>query len=145
MNRIKRPAVTLGAAALLAVSLTACGGGGASGAPEDASTDDFCSAFEDYGTAFSSVEGEKPTEEEFDEIIDKVDAISEVGTPEDISEGEREGFEIFVDELGDLDYSDVEDAEGSNLVEVSDDDNAKVEEFVTYAGETCSGAGSTEE
>ena len=40
MTRIKRPAAAVGAAALLAFSLTACGG-----APDDASEGDFCDAF----------------------------------------------------------------------------------------------------
>ncbi len=144
MNRCTRPALAAGAAALLAASLTACGGG-ASGAPEDASADDFCGAFEAYGTAFTSIEGDEPTEEEFDAILDEVDAIAEVGTPEDISEDAREGFEIFVDELSALDYGDVEDAGDGNLVEVSDEDNAAVDDFVTYASETCAETGSTEE
>src|SRR5690606_28582327 len=95
MTRLKRPLASAGAATLLALALTACGGG----APSDASVDDYCDAVrnttnqEDF---FKAVE-----DEDWDKLADLIEdqakELEEVGTPDDISDEEREGFEIQLD------------------------------------------------
>ena len=134
MTRIKRPAAAVGAAALLAFSLTACGGGG-SDAPDDASKDEFCGAVGDAFKPLFSLEGE-PSEDQFDEFKDKIDELKDVGTPEDIGDDERDGFEVFVDAVSDADYDDFKD-DSENLPGVSDDDEAKAEKFISYATTEC--------
>ncbi len=131
MTRIKRPAAAAGAAVLLAFSLAACGG-----APDDASADDFCDAFTGVFEPFVNVTGD-PTEEQWEDFQDATDELEDTGTPDDISDGEREGFEIFVEAVGDADYDEVKDADGNEFPGVDDDDTAKVTEFFGYAGETC--------
>lgn len=134
MHSIKRPVAALGAAAVFAISLTACGGG-ASGAPEDASQDDFCKAWTDLGKVDTSG---KLTEEKFDKVMEKIDALGEVGTPKDVSEDERKGFEVFVDEFSDLSYDDVKDSEDDDeLFKVSKEDDKNAEAFTDYAVKTC--------
>lgn len=135
MTRTKRPAAAVGAAVLLAFSLTACGGGGASDAPTDASKDEFCKSFED---AFAVIGEGEPTEDEFDKLQDELDELVEVGTPEEIDGDAREGYEIFVDAVQDLDYDDVKDAgDSDDIPGVDADDEKKVEEFFASYGEQC--------
>ena len=131
MTRIKRPAATAGAAVLLALSLSACGGG----APADASEDEFCDA---WNGVFASFTSEAPTEEEFDEFKDKVDELNEVGTPEDISDEQRDGFEVLVDVYQELEFSDIEELQGADSIPgVSAEEEDQATDFLTYASETC--------
>jgi hypothetical protein len=133
MNRIKRPAAAVGAA-VLAFSLTACGGG----APEDASKDEFC---EGFGNVFEPLinlsADEEPTEDQWEEFQDATGEMEDIGTPEDISEDEREGFEVFIEAVGEADYDDVKDAEDDEFPGVDKEDNDKVTAFFGYATETC--------
>lgn len=135
MIRIKRPAAAVGAAALLALSLTACGGGGSDSAPDNASKDDFCGAVGDAFKPLFSLEGD-PTEDQFKEFQDKVDKLKDVGTPDGISDDQRKGFEIFVDAVHDADYSDFK-SDSQNIPGVSDKDQAKAQDFLGYATSQC--------
>ncbi len=68
------------------------------------------------------------------------DKLEEVGTPENISDDAREGFEVFVEELGDLDEDDVKEYledPSKDIAEVSEDDEKKVDEFTEYAAKEC--------
>ena len=136
MTSLKRPAAAVGAAALLAFSLTACGGGGGgSDAPESASKDDFCKAFADAFTPLANLQGD-PTEDQFNEFKDSVAHLGDVGTPSDISDDNRKGFEVFVDAVNDGSYDDFK-SDSQNLPGVSDDDEAKAEAFFTWASTEC--------
>ena len=139
MTPIKRLAGTGGAAVLLALSLTACGGG-ASDAPDDASAKEFCEAY----NASSDLGEDASAEDQVEEAKDQADKIIDVGTPKDISDDEREGFEIFVDAIKDLDEDDVKkfsdagsEDDFKDALGASDDDFKKVTAFLTYAAETC--------
>lgn len=131
MTRIKRPAAAAGAAVLLAFSLTACGG-----APDDASEGDFCDAFKGVFDSLLSAEGDTPTEDEWEGFQDAVGELEDTGTPEDISDDERNGFEVFVEAVADADYDDVKDESG-DIPGVSDDDQADGELFFAYGTKTC--------
>lgn len=138
MTSLKRPLATLGAGVLLALSLTACGGG----YPTDASSKDFCGAITDIVTTSSDLAGEEPTEGEWKKIQGAYEDLGEVGTPEKISDDEREGFEIVVDVVTDLDYDEAEKEFGDkggedNLPGVSEDENKLVEKFFVYAQKEC--------
>ncbi len=118
--RVKR--IMAGAAtAVLAVSLTACGGG----APTDASSEDFCNVFVGAQDAETGAD-----------VRDFGEELEEVGTPDDISDEAREGFEVFVEAIADVD----EDADANDLADpdLSSDEEKKFEAFISYAGETCS-------
>lgn len=140
MTPLKRPLAAAGAAVLLALSLSACGGG----APTDASEADFCEAVQ--GNAGSAEFGQAFQDEDWDKLADlikeQLEEIEEVGTPEDIPDDAREGFEIQLDQVGDLSADDVEKAftDGEDnpfAVEVSDEEKEKVEAFTAYQVETC--------
>ena len=160
MTRLQRPATALGAAALLALSLTACGGsdddsssgssdstsasstaasgstdtgsgGDVSGAPADASKDDFCSAWNDVFSVLASTD--TPDEAAFGKFQDAVANLGEVGTPADVSADQRKGFEVFVDAIGKASYADVTKSSSDSLPGVSPDEETQVEQFVQWA------------
>lgn len=141
MTSFKRSAAALGAAAVLAFSLTACGGddGGDSGsdsAPADASKSDFCQAFADAFKPFVSLEGD-PTEDQFNDFKDAVKDLADVGTPSDISDDQRTGFEAFVKAVDDGSYDDFKNADGSDIPGVSADDQPKAQDFLSWSGKEC--------
>ncbi len=126
MTPIKRPVAAASASMLLALALSACGGGG-SGAPEDASTEEFCEAYLEIGTL-----------EDGADIKAYADNLGEVGTPEDIGEDERAGFEVFIEAASDVeDDASLEDIEEPD---VSEEENADAEAFIAYASEACVGS-----
>lgn len=144
MTRIKRPAAALAAAVLLALSLTACGGDGDDGsanddegAPTEASEDEFCEVFREAESA-----GEDLEDDDFDGQADLLneyaDKLDEIGTPEDIPDDARHGFEVLVEAFGDVRPDDLEDEDaGKALEEKYEDDREDVEAFFDYYLETC--------
>ena len=138
MTRLTRLAAT--SAGLLVGGLaTACGGG--SGAPADASKDDFCSAQSSLFTDLdlTDPEVELPTEKEMaDAMHSWAEKIEDVGTPENISDEARAGFEETVEAAKGVTEADLTspdlDALGS---EMSEEAQQQVEAFTTYVDETC--------
>ena len=146
MTPIKRYVGAGSAAVLLAFSLSACGG-----APTDASTKDFCEAYNSSADVFGDIDQEASPKEQAEAFADGAkeyaDKLEEVGTPEGISDEAREGFEIQVEELGDLDADDIAKAiEDSDpeLVKVSKDDEEKANAFDEYASKECASEAPTE-
>ena len=148
MTRILRTAVATGAAVLLALSLSACGdddddgGSDASDAPASASKEDFCEAFNAVLGDMSAIETQ-PTEEQWSELQDKVEKLSEVGTPEDISDDNRDGYEVLVKAVTETDYDDSLDFTG-RIPGASESEQAKATSFVQYAATLCVDASPTE-
>ena len=143
MSPIKRYVGAASATVLLAFSLSACGGDSASDAPDDASVDDFCEAY----NATSSTDEDSSDSEKVDEAHDQAEKLIEVGTPDDIDGDAREGFEILVDAVADIDEGDVDNITNAesedafrDAIGASEDDFEKVIAFLTYAGETCAAA-----
>ncbi|WP_377319970.1 hypothetical protein ACFJIY_14020 [Pimelobacter simplex] len=138
----KRPLATAGAAVLLALSLTACGGD----SPSDASVKDYCDAVR--GDTNNEAFAKALEDKDYDKIVDlfkeQAEKVEEVGTPKDISDDAREGFEIQLDAIKDIDGDDVKKAFESNgdsdpfEDKISKDDKKKVEAYTKYESETCS-------
>lgn len=132
MTRIKRPAAAVGAAALLAFSLTACGG-----SPDDASKEDFCEAYSSQSDDSFNTEDPDKAAEALNDYADKLD---EVGTPDDISDDARHGFEVIVDAFGDVDGDDLKDEDAQKALEDKyKDDEDDVNAFFEYATKKCIG------
>ena len=134
MTTLKRRAAAVSAPLLLAVTLTACGGG-ASDAPDDASVEDFCEVFLDQGDADVDPEDNGAL---LDAIQEQADKLADVGTPADFDDEAREGFEIFIDVVSDFDEGDIEDLDSADPGDiVSEDDADKVTAFFTAGGTAC--------
>lgn len=158
MISIKRPALALGAAALMTVSLAACGGSDASGAPKDASKADFCDAWNSGDDAFEGI-GDDDYSGAADAMHKMADKLKDVGTPSDIPSDAREGFEVLVKAADNASASKMESAvkdmkdamangdtssDGPSEEEmtakmfgVSTDDVAKVDAFEKWADGAC--------
>ncbi len=141
-----RTLAAVAASVLLAGTLTACGG-----APTDASKEDFCNDvhnaepdLEGLDENSSNAEIAKQFKEEFDKITERAE---EVGTPEDIPDDAREGFEITLEKAKDLSEDDIEkaieDEKDPFEDDLSDDEKEKTEAYNEWANEYC-GDGSEE-
>ena len=108
---------------LVAGTATACGG---DDAPSDASKEDFCA------TAIDMNGLETPKD-----VKDYAEKLEDVGTPEDMSDGERKGFDLFIETANKLD-DDTTEEDASKLVEdLSEDEQKDFEAFTTYLTKTC--------
>lgn len=143
--------LTLRCAVLVVGAATAaCGDGGGgsgsgSGAPADASEEEFCAA------QSSLVEGllpedltnpEMPSNEDMAQTVkDWAAEIEEVGTPENITDEARAGFEAVVAQAKDIDPADFDMEQLEQLELGGPDASAKVKEqaqaFSDYLTETC--------
>ena len=135
--------VVSGAVLLVGAVASACGGGG-SGSPDDASQKDFCqtqtSLLEDLMPDLSNPE--LPSDEDMAKAVkDWGTKIDEVGTPEDISDDARKGFERVVEMADDIDPADfsiekLEDLEAGGE-EASAEARKQADAFEKYLTETC--------
>lgn len=112
--------------ALVAGFTAACGGD----TPDNASKDEFCDAWKKTAETVMTSEGD------FDKLKGSYEDAFEVGTPEDISDDAREGFEVMEDVLKEADSQE----ELDEMQEPSEDDSKKVEEFTSYLSEKCGDA-----
>jgi len=139
MSTLRR-AAALTAPVVLAFSLTACGGGGGGGgsaadAPTDASQDDFCGVFEDFEGEAEDIDDDD-TDAQADFLQDVAGQLQDTGTPEDMPEDARAGFEVVVDTWSDVNGDDLG---GDDLQElgISNDNAEQATAFITYATQTC--------
>ena len=149
MTRLARPAAVLGAAALLALTLTACGdsdqsagsdsasassaggsGSDAAGAPDDVAKGDFCSA---WNAVFEVLSSTAADEAAFGKFQDAVAHLGDVGTPAGITADQRKGFEVFVASIAGATYDEVTKSSSDNLPGVTADEEKQAEAFVQWA------------
>ena len=125
-------------ALLVGASLSACGGG----APGDASEQEFCDA---QGSLFSDIDlgdaGDLPSDEDLAKAFrDWGKELESVGTPENMSDDARAGFEDLVSDVEDVDAEDFsEEGLQQQLDDLSDETGDKAQAFTEYVNETCSG------
>jgi hypothetical protein len=140
-----RARLTLTSAVLLVGTVTSACGGAGGGAPSDASKDGFCDAAnslmsdlvpDDLSTA------DLPSDKDMAQAVkDWGSRMEEVGTPEDISDDARMGFESVVDQAKEIDASDfsmenLEELEKGGA-DASAEETKQAEAFSTYLTDTC--------
>jgi hypothetical protein len=140
-----RTRLALSSAVLLVGAVTTACGGGGSGAPADASEDEFCDAqsslLEDLLPGDMNTP-EMPSNEDMAQSVKDWGAeIEEVGTPEDIPDAARAGFEAIVEQARDIDAADFDTEKLEELEMGGADASAEVKEqaqaFSDYLTETC--------
>jgi hypothetical protein len=140
-----RARLTLTGAVLLVGAVTSACGGGGGGAPSDASKDGFCEAADSLMTDLvpdDLTAGELPSDKDMAQAVkDWGSRMEEVGTPEDISDDARKGFEQVVDQAEDIDASEfsmdnLEDLEAGGA-DASAEEKKQAEAFGTYLTDTC--------
>lgn len=127
--------LALRAAGLALVAATAVGCGG--GPPDDASTKDFCRNYEDFSKALMEL-GQDAEDAEFVKTLKEAGAkFEETGTPEDATEEERAGYEVFIQLIEDV----KDDASQEDLTklekDLSKDEQEQLDAFTAYVSETC--------
>ncbi len=129
-----------GGVLVLVSVLTACsddgGGQDAADAPDDASMEDFCEAFNGL---VEDVLAEASTDPSamVRAVKDWAADIAEVGTPADMPDDARHGFELFVEHAADLDDdAGLEDLQNLGS-ELSEEDQADGEAFTEWTQENC--------
>ncbi len=145
-SRTRLAAVTL--ALLVGAATSACGGNGGGaveGPPTDASEKAFCqtqsSLLADLMPA-DMADPELPSDEKMAEAVqDWGKEIERVGTPEDISDDARQGFEAVIEQAGEIDASDfsiekLEELEAGGK-DASAEEKKQADAFEKYLTETC--------
>ena len=131
---------------LIGAAASACGGGGTGGgAPTDASEKEFCqtqsSLLEDLMPA-DLTNPELPSDEKMAKAVkDWAKKIEDVGTPEDISDDARKGFEAIVEQANEIDASDFSIEKLEQLEAGGKDASAEAKKqaaaFEKYLTDTC--------
>ncbi len=133
-------ALLAAALVLVAGSAVACGGD-AGGAPTDASKADFCDGYQSLFTdlAAMSEDGDAPSEADSLKAVKSwAKEMEDIGTPEAMSDDAREGFELTLDEVGDLDLDELKDTSLEDLgADITDEEKKQAEAFTTYVTESC--------
>ncbi|MBZ5739328.1 hypothetical protein [Nocardioides mangrovi] len=144
----RRTGLVAAGAVLALGGLTACGGsdggdgGGGSGsdAPADASKDDFCEAFSGLYDAVLSQSTSGETSNAIKAFKDWANDMKDVGTPSDMPDDARQGFEVFIDAALKID----DDASVDDLQNFGDDlpqsDQDAGEAFGDWATQNCPSA-----
>jgi len=131
---MKAAALTI---ASLALVLTGVAGCGDDGPPTDASTADFCADFESFGEDLDALGDDPDAADVLTSFKASADDMLDTGTPEDIPDDAREGWEITMDAIQDLDDdASLEDLEGVDS-DFSESEQKKSDAFDEYLGETC--------
>lgn len=131
-RRLVLPSVAL----LMAATAAACG---SDDAPTNASTEDFC---EGQGSLMADLSADMENVPEPKEIAESIqswaDEVEEIGTPEDMSEEARAGFEATLEQARDIEASDLETDNLDELgEELTGDAKKEAEAFNEYVAETC--------
>jgi len=155
--KLKRALATGAAIVIAAFSLTACGdddnggdgggggngGGDAADAPDNADTKEFCDVFTQMT---EDLDGGGSAEEQADSAHELADKLSEVGTPEGADESQRNGFELYVDFLAEVDADDIKKFEEADqndpdafadTLGLDEEEVADVTSFFTFAATAC--------
>ena len=130
---------------LVGAATSACGGGAGGGAPTDASEKDFCatqtSLLEDL-LPDDMANPQLPSDQEMAKAVkDWGKKIEEVGTPENISDEARKGFERVVEMANDINPEDfsiekLEELEAGGK-EASAEAKKQADAFEKYLTDTC--------
>lgn len=122
-----RGARVLPGLALVVAFVPACG------PPTDASVNDFCDVIDDFPTSFNQAE-----------VEDYLDDLKDTGTPEDIPDEAREGFELTIEVLEEVDFDaddqDISEDLRERREDLDDDEQEALEAFDDYRTRTCGDA-----
>ena len=142
MTWMHRSFAGLGAAVLVVLSATACGGG--SDQPTDAATTsaasvaDFCSTWEDALNGLAATGAGGPTDEQWDAVRSDLEKLAGIGAPNDLSDQAAAGLEVFTDALSGLSAADMRRLRSAqNLPGVTDADEASARTFNSEAAALC--------
>lgn len=124
--------------ALIAATIVLLGGaaGCAGGAPTDAAAEDFCDSYNSLFTDMAQMSD--ASEQEVIATIKEWGArMEETGTPEDIPDEARAGFEETVAMIGDLEADASQEDFDKIEQDLTDEQKEQVDAFDKYTTDTC--------
>lgn len=134
---MRRALISTALVVALSGSLAACGGDDPASAADDAAPADFCAALADIATAYGEVAPENVTEDQVRAVKAAVSDLVEVGTPEDMTDDQRAGFELVTGMVSDLsDNATLEQLEAAGE-DFSGAEEEKADAFDDYVDQTC--------
>ena len=119
-----------------AVGCSDDGGGGGLTGNDAPSTDDFCGALKDFQDDFGEADPTKDLKGYIQSLKDAAEKLEDVGTPDDMPDDAKEGFDITIETIKGLD----EDATLEDLAsigEVSEEDQKKIDALDDYIAKEC--------
>lgn len=134
-----KTALTIAGLALALSGLAGCGGddSGDGGISTDASTEDFCGAFQSFADDLGDFDPEADPSEAVEAMQGFADDIREVGVPENATDDEVEGLEITLEAIDGLgDDTTLEDL-GTLEEQFSESEQEKADAFDDYLDEEC--------
>lgn len=139
-----RAALNVLAGLALATALTACGGsdgdgdgGSGDSAPDNASTSDFCDGFNGLFEKVLAQATSGDSSAMITALKDWAGDMEDIGTPSDMPEDARNGFELFVEQAKDLDENASLDDLQNLGEDLSEGDQADGEAFSTWTEKNC--------
>jgi hypothetical protein len=131
---------------LVAGGAVGCGddGDGGGGGGNDTSTADFCGALKDFENDFGEADPTKDLKGYIKALKDAADKLDEVGTPDDMPDDAKKGFDLTIKTISDLD----DDATLDDLAkigDVSDADQKNIDALDTYISKQCPDLGDASE
>ncbi len=112
------------------------GGGGVLPGNNAPSTEEFCGALKDFQDDFSEADPTKDLKGYIQALKDAADKLEEVGTPDNMPDDAKEGFDLTVKTIKDLD-DDATLEDLSKIGDVSDDDQKKIDALDKYIDKEC--------
>jgi hypothetical protein len=143
---VKKRAPLVATLALLAATALGCsddggdGGGGDKAAdqpPTNASTADFCGAFEDLITELSGLGADAQPAEAVGILKGAGSDLAEIGTPEGMPEDARSGFELVLEEIEGLDDNATKEDINNLGADISEAQDADMQAYQGYLRKTC--------
>jgi hypothetical protein len=119
---------------LIAGTTVGCGD---DGPPTDASKADFCGVFDDMLTQLGDLDDDADPAEAVKALKKAGDQLAEVGTPEDMPEDARDGYQLILDEIEKLDEDASRDDVSSLGEDVSSTEEKSMDAYEKYLGDTC--------
>lgn len=132
MKKAQKSGLLAASLVLVTASVAGCGGG----APTDASEKEFCASLTSLFTDLGSL-----TDASEKEALASIKAwaqdLGRVGTPEGIPDDARAGFELMIEQVGDLDANDTTEDFQRLDEQLSETEQTASAAFERYSADTC--------
>jgi hypothetical protein len=129
-----KAALTIAGLALAFTGVTGCG---SDDAPADASEEDFCANFTEFDETLQSFGDDPDVGAVVKAMKGAADDMEETGTPEDMPDDARAGFEFTIDKLQGLDDDASEEDVAALGEDISESDEKDSAAFDEYLSDTC--------
>jgi len=134
MKKLVKPGLLTVSLMLVGTSAAGCGGG----APTDASKEEFCTSLTSLASKLGPL-AEASQKEALASIKAWATDLEKVGTPEEMPDEARAGFELMIEEVAALDEDDTTEDFQKLDDEMSASEKEATAAFEKYSADTCGG------